>query len=443
VTGPVTVATTGGISKGVDFTVTTGPVVAQTWYFAEGSTAPGFETFLLMENTTGVSATVNVIYCTAQYGRLPRPLPLTVPPKSRVSLNVNNDLGLPGITLDFGVELLSTQKIVCERSMYWNGHLEGTASIGATQTSRTWYFAEGSTLPPFETFLLIMNPSTSAEASVDITYMTPTQVFQKGTIPVGAGQRKTVNVAGDIGGQSEVSIRAVSTENIVCERAVYWNGYRGGHDSIGATQGSKKWYFAEGCTAWGFQTWLLLQNPNGSEATVDVKYMTPDGTVDEPTVTMPPNSRKTILANEKVLDSDTSIEVSSNRDIVAERAMYWDNGTGTAGHATVGMPATSDTIYLAEGCTAYGFETFVCIQNPNDQPATVDVTYITNDGEKPGRQRTIDPRSRVTIKVNDELADTDASIKLTTSSSTPIMAERALYWNGRGGGHCSIGWIPQ
>ena len=120
--GPVVVRTLAGPSNGVQLTVTNIPQPAQTWYLAEGSTAWGFETFILMENTTDVDATVNVTYNTAQYGSIPRVQPLNIPPSSRVTLRVNDDI--PNV--DVATELASSQPIVCERAIYWNNRIEGT-----------------------------------------------------------------------------------------------------------------------------------------------------------------------------------------------------------------------------------------------------------------------------------------------------------------------------
>jgi hypothetical protein len=436
-TGPVTVVTPAGTSNGADFTVSAMPTPAQTWYLAEGTTAWGFETFILMENTTDVDATVNIVYNTTQYGRLPRPTPVNVPPNSRVTLNLNDDLGLD---LDVSTELRSSQNIVCERAMYWGNRVEGTDSIGVTEPAMTWYLAEGCTTWPFETWVLIQNPGLTTTANIDITYMTSNGVVEKDTFGLGAGQRKSINVFGDVGA-CDVSTRVVSDQNIVCERSMYWNDRRGGHDSIGVVQPSQNWYLAEGSSAWGFQTWLLLQNPNGSAANVDLTFMTPVGPVPLPTFTMPANSRQTVNVNEKVPNTDTSIEVVCDKEIIAERSMYWDNGTGQAGHDTIGMTSAATAIYLAEGSTAWGFDTYVCIQNPNDKPAVVNVTYLTNGGPMAGQPRTIDANSRLTIRVADELPNMDASVKLT--SDKPIMAERAMYWNARGAGHCSIGWAAE
>ena len=422
-------------SNSVVFTVNSTPVATQTWYLAEGSTNYGFDTYIMMENTTTVDATVNIIYDTTQYGLIPRPQALNVPPNSRITLHVNDDI--PNV--DLSTEVISSQKIVVERSIYWNNRIEGTDSIGVTQTSKQWFLAEGCTTYPFETWVLIQNPSATTAANVNMTYMTSKGVITKGPFSVGAGQRKTIDVFRDVGA-CDVSTMVASDQNVVCERSMYWSNRRGGHDSVGVTATSKTWYMAEGSTAWGFDTWLLLQNPNSTAAKVNVTYMTKSGPVNEKQMTLEAKTRKTIHVNDKVPNTDTSIAVSSNLAINAERAMYWDNGTGKAGTDTVGMKAASNTIYLAEGTTAWGFETFVCIQNPNSDVANVTVTYMTNNGPVDGGIWKVPANSRVTINVNTQLNNQDTSIKLT--SDNKIMAERAMYWNNRGGGHCSIGWAP-
>ncbi|MCJ7745270.1 MAG: DUF5719 family protein, partial [Actinobacteria bacterium] len=315
--------------------------------------------------------------------------------------------------------------------------IEGTDSIGVTAASKTWYLAEGSTAFGFETWVLIQNPGTAA-ANVDVTYMTSKGIVKKPTFPVAAGQRYTIDVGKDVG-FCDVSTKVESDQDIVCERSMYWDSRRGGHDSVGVTSPGKTWYLAEGSTAWGFTTYLLIQNPaEDKSATVNVTYMTKFGPAREPAFTMGPGSRKTIRVNDSVGGEDTSIMVDSDNEVIAERAMYWDNGTGKAGHDTVGVPAPATNVYLGEGSTAWGFETFLCIQNPSNQDATVSVTYMTPNGPVNTPNRVVGANSRLTVDVGQECPDVDASIKV--QSATPIMAERAMYWHNRGGGHVSIGW---
>ena len=41
---------------------------------------------------------------------------------------------------------------------------------------------------------------------------------------------------------------------------MYGNNRTWGHDSIGVTSPASTWYLAEGCTAGGTETWVLIQN---------------------------------------------------------------------------------------------------------------------------------------------------------------------------------------
>jgi hypothetical protein len=116
-----------------------------------------------------------------------------------------------------------------------------------------------------------------------------------------------------------------SGEGVVCERAEYGNNRYWGHDSIGATAPAATWYLAEGCTANGFETWVLLQNPGASTASADLVFETGSGIVQGPRIDIPPLQRRSVKVADFVRTSDVSTCVTSDAPIVAERAMYWGN----------------------------------------------------------------------------------------------------------------------
>ncbi|MCG2795339.1 MAG: hypothetical protein L6427_05670, partial [Actinomycetia bacterium] len=63
-------------------------------------------------------------------------------------------------------------------------------------------------------------------------------------------------------------------------------------------------------------------------------------------------------------NQDVSMKVESNRDIVAERPMYFNyHGWCTGGTDEVGVSEPGTTWYLAEGATHPGFDEWICIQN--------------------------------------------------------------------------------
>ena len=98
----------------------------------------------------------------------------------------------------------------------------------------------------------------------------------------------------------------------------------------------------------------------------------------------------------------------------------------------------SKTWYMAEGCTASGFETFVLVQNPGDTDALVNLTYMTGTAEVQGPELSLKAHTRGTVNVGDTVPDT-YSVSTKVSSDKPVIAERATYWQGRTGGHASIG----
>jgi streptogramin lyase len=103
--------------------------------------------------------------------------------------------------------------------------------------------------------------------------------------------------------------------------------------------GSTSWYFAEGCTNPGFDTWLTLQNPNDSAATVDITYMYRDGTTKTTQKAINANSRETVNVNTDAgANKELSIHVESNQQIVAERPMYFNyQGMWSDGQTTLGI----------------------------------------------------------------------------------------------------------
>ena len=100
------------------------------------------------------------------------------------------------------------------------------------------------------------------------------------------------------------------------------------------------WYLAEGYTGGSFDTYILVQNPNGSAATVDVTFMNQGLSNVSKQYTVGANTRYTINANtENGTDKSFSTKVTSDQNIIVERAMYWDGGgiSWVDGHDSQGV----------------------------------------------------------------------------------------------------------
>ena len=229
----------------------------------------------------------------------------------------------------------SDKPILAERAMYGNKRTWGHDSIGVTAPATAWYLAEGSTgkneVDSFETWVLLANPG-SEKATAHVFYMTPTGEKTGPTVELAAGTRKTINVADTVGEEWDVSTRVSSDKPILAERAMYGNKRTWGTDSIGVTAPATTWYLAEGSTGTGFETWVLVQNPNPNNVDVDLTFMTLSGEVQGPTATVPANSRMTFNVADYVSNTfDVSTTVTSSgpagaNGVIVERAMY---GSGT------------------------------------------------------------------------------------------------------------------
>ncbi|MBU4193794.1 MAG: S8 family serine peptidase, partial [Actinobacteria bacterium] len=399
------------------------------WYLAEGSTAYGFEEFVLIQNPGDVQANCEITFMTP--GGALAPYPVAAPPDSRVTVTVND----VAPDTDVSAMIEADQDVICERSMYWGGRLEGTDCIGVQSPSYAWYLAEGTTDYGFETFLLIQNPS-SRTAVVNVTYMTPGGPVEKSPFSIPANSRYSINVSDDLPGE-EMSFEVVANRRVIAERSMYWDGKRGGHDSIGTNSPAREWYLGEGSTDWGYDEYILLENPGDAAANVDITYMTPEGPDPQPAVSVPAGSRVTVHVNDELPDRDVSAKVTADRGIVVERAMYWNNGTGKGGHCAIATPQPRQECFLAEGSTDWGFDEWILVQNPNDTEANVGVEYMTSAGLMNRDGFTLGAGSRVSIHVNSDIPPIDTSAYV--FSNLPIIAERSMYWNSRGAGHASQG----
>jgi hypothetical protein len=438
-TGPVVITTSaGGSNADKIFTV-----VCPSWYLAEGSTDWGFDTYISIENPNNTPVTVAVTYQTRS-GPVTRP-DIGLPALSQTTLNPRADLGAS----DFSTTVVCKENktIAVDRTMTWTGQGEASPeahnSVGVTLPGTTWYLPEGSSAWGFECWLLIQNPG-STEANCNFTYMIEGEGPRIISHKIPAGTRKTYSMKDDIG-EKDASVKVESNVSVIPERAMYRNNRREGHDSIGTASSATDYYLAEGTTAWGFTTYVLVQNPNGAPTDITITFMTPTGPVVLPAFQMPANSRKTIRVNDipEVSNTDLSIRVHGSQPIIAERAMYWKGGPDSAEacHDSIGMPNAHTTFYLPDGQSSDGRETWTLVQNPNDSDVTVEMTYMTPSGDgNVTWEETIGASSRRTFNMADKKSTGRAAVMVTSKTAgKKIMVERAMYWNSRGAGTDTIG----
>ncbi len=434
-TGPVVVRTAGGSSND-DRCYT---IATPTWYLAEGSTAWGFSTRLTVMNPNNADLHARVIYMLSGGGTVQDLVAL--PALSQVTINPRALLG----EADFSatVTCVEGQTISVDRTMSWKGPGaeagEEHCSVGTTLPSRTWYMPEGCSAYGFETWLLVQNPN-AREARIGVTYMIEGVGPRTVTRTVPPRARATYNMADDIGAFS-ASIKVSSDRPVIAERATYRNDRREGQGSIGATYPSRVFYLPEGSTAWGYTTYVLVQNPNGNPAEVTLTYMTGSGPVRQRPLAVGPRSRMTVDAAGVIPGKDFSVKVTATQPVVAERAMYWTSEAGSACHDSIGLPQPHSVFYLPDGQTGRGRETFTLVQNPNSTSVDVEVVYYGANGSfDVVVRRTLEAGSRATFNMAERLPAGRAAVLVRCMTrGKKVLAERSMYRDGRSSGTCTIG----
>jgi subtilisin family serine protease len=405
------------------------------WYLAEGFSGAGAETFILVQNPNPESATVIVTYQLQDGVEIVRQH--LVAPESRYTIAAHA-AGEVGEGEAFSTLVESDLPVVVERAMYFaNG---GHNSVGARMPSTIWYLAEGYTGDAFSTFILVQNPN-NLPATVAVHYFLEQGETIQRVHSVAAQQRYTI-VAGDedeVGSDQAFSAVVYTDLPVIVERSMYFP--LGGHNTFGIPYPSETWYLAEGSTRPGFETFILIQNPQRTDANLDITYMTQDGRTVTTQHLVVSLSRYTVNAGtlgEVGPDAEFSTLIASDVPVIVERAMYFETG----GHCSVGATSASTEWYLAEGYTGEGFATQLAIQNPNSMEASVVISYLKDDGEQVVREHVIPATSRYTVNVGEpEELGPEAAFSVRLVSDQPVVVERAMYFLR--GGHVSPGMTSE
>jgi hypothetical protein len=426
------------------------------FYFAEGYTGTGFQEYLCLANPCGKQAVATITYMfpdgTDQVQQL------AVPARSRATVDVN---AVVGPDKEVSCEVTSSSPMVVERPIYfsyqgtWTG---GHVVVGADTPSDTWYFAEGYTGPGFMEYVCVLNPGNS-QADLQFRFQTQEEgekVVENLAVP--ANSRRTFSVNDLLGGSYQTSLELTSSQPVVAERPMYFDyggttgerGWQGGHCVMGAADLSNEYYFAEGTTRSGFETWLTIQNPHDGAITVNATYHLGEGQGDtvNRSYEIAPNTRYTVLLEGEVgAGMDVSSRLSSAATFLAERPTYFSyRGAWPGGHCVIGAPAPATEWLFAEGYTGDSnpFNTWLCLQNPGTENAQVQLTYYTQDqGALPPQDITVPAGTRVSLLLNDQVGG-DYQLSFKVTSDKPIVAERPMYfdYNGMTGGHTDLGYIP-
>ncbi|HEX9015270.1 MAG TPA: glycosyl hydrolase family 18 protein [Chloroflexota bacterium] len=414
------------------------PTSGTTWYFAEGSTAKPFDTWMLLQNPGSAPASARLTFMLEGGGLTIQNV--LVAPQSRKSIFVNQILPPTA----FSTRIDSDQPVYAERAMYagFDGH--DVTAVAAPST--VWYLAEGATVAPFHTWILLQNPnSTPAQARLTYQREDGSTVRQDVLIPPSA--RASV-FANQVIPDSAFSTKIESDSPIVVERAMYRFPGNAATAVTAVASPARNWYFAAGMPTYKpipADAWLLLQNPNGYPVTATITFYGTDGQTASMQKWLPPASRQSLFASQLFPSRSFGIKVEADGSIIAERSVFLGpsspGGDPQGAYATQGASQLGTTWVLPEGSTAPPFVERISVLNPNPSSMDARFEFMVEGGQVQTATVAIAPQRAFDFEVESIVRSGATSARVTTS--LPSAVERTMYWakEGKTGAHDTMG-IP-
>jgi hypothetical protein len=203
--------------------------------------------------------------------------------------------------------------------------------------------------------------------------------------------------------------------------------------SYGVEAPSRRWLFADGGTDGELDTFYLAYNPNATPAVARFSYRLPDGRVAlQKERELAPGHRTTVWVNadDAALGRrEASVEVEASAPILLERAWRFNppGRTVTQASARPGASAPATRWLFGEIDPALPFESALIVANPDDQAASLAITFYFADREpvRLGRLQ-IPSGGRVSFPARQMgvLGGEAAAIEVTSTNGVGVVAER-------------------
>ena len=354
------------------------------WYFAEGFTGAGWSTIVHVTNPNPSPASITVTYLLD--GASPIVRNAVVSAEASLSLDAADPGEGPGPDVAFGITLTSDIPVTAEQEMYAGASGDFAHATQATdQLSSTWYFAEGFTQFGWETFVLVANPGGSS-ADVTVTYQVQGGSPVERNVSVGAQQRTTFVGHADAP-DAAFSVTVTSSQPVVAEMVMYDPGRTLAHRTIGVTGPSTEWHLGEGFTGFGWETFIAVGNPSGSDATVTATYNVDGGSPVAKQIVVPAGSRGTFIGHGT--DSGVGageafgVYITSNIPVIVQEVLIDPAPGAGRAHSTMASASLASQWAFSGGSSADGMATFLTVSNPGGSQVTVTATYYFEDGTTP------------------------------------------------------------
>jgi len=304
------------------------PELATRWYLAEGYTSLTFNETVAILNPARTAARVTLRLAPTD-GRHARSVTLRVAPHSEAITTINRLL--PRQALSIVAD--STQPVVAARALTFSSDRSGqgfglTLRTGSTTPATSWFFAEGSTLDLFQTFLTVLNPNRARARVTARFYGASGQSLGARTLIVGAGCRGTLKLNTFLKASGIASVVA-SNLPVVVERAEYFgspnNRYIAGSAVYGRNGPAARWSFPGG-NGLGIGEFLQLYNPSARTVPIEGTFYRANGRTQRFHFSVQPHVHYTItvrrVARDFAPEHGVTLRSTNGLGFVAEQTLF-------------------------------------------------------------------------------------------------------------------------
>lgn len=436
-----------------------GSQITSTWYcpgVPESDNTVGGQ--IVVANPTDLAIQGNVTYVGTD-GVAAVTQAITAPPRDKLTLDPGAVLKATFVSAV--VELEGSEGMVEQQALTADGNAVASCT---TQTSPTWYFADGWTAKDDRTQkssidqLIITNP-TDDTVSIDVTFATKNGPRVPGAFQgdsIDPQSVEVINIA-DSGLVDEtiIGVQVVATRGrlIVARAQHYLGAGRLGYSlDLGAPSPSQQVWFAEGDHGAGITEQYVIYNPTDTDTAVDAVVLgipVIDGFVPPDSIPVPSGEVVTFdtATIQGLPDGPHSMVFSTNGgpSVVIERVLTKPAGDQVATSVVLGMTpefAQASRWYVPIGVDA-STDAAIVVYNPYQQDATVALKAIGPGGEVavPGMDAITLPAAQIiTIPL------TDPSVfgkVLVVEASQGVYVERKLPRGGSLAGRSGSWALPE
>ncbi len=376
----------------------------------------------------------------APIGGAPGQTTVDVPANGRAAVHLADVV--QGDYLSAVVELDGGEAVV---ELSTSGPLGTSVTPCASTASPDWYFAEGVTTRDATEVLLVFNPFPE-DAVVDFAFTTEegqvTPQALTGLSVQGRGMT-AVNVGDFVQRRETVAARiSARTGRLVVSRLQMFDGSvgrKGASVTLGIPAPEPLWYFADGLAADGLAERFQVYNPLPAEAQVELAFALDDGDAEPLRITVPRESRVTVVANDesrvpKGVGHAVTLRSTNDVAVVVERSI---DAAGAAGRAGVGSSpgarSTARAWVFAAGQADTALDEFLAVFNPGTGPVRISVHLLADDVRRDIaglKDLEIPAGGRTVVRMADHVAVPAAALPLLVTATQPVVAERLLLAQG-------------